>query len=134
MFLAIVPGECLSILYRNAHSLHYLDSNFSLKLFKQYQYLKINCAIIDNGNSYQIARWHGISEALNWNIKTIQSVEWMNYFGVWPEDHAMMIEHWINVVKYRYPMMPAKPNNYEAILAACYLSDKNAKEEIGVYA
>ena len=45
-----------------------------------------------------------------------------------------MVKHWLNVVKYRYPMLPAKANNYEPILAACYIRDKDVNESVGEFA
>ena len=58
----------------------------------------------------------------------------MDYFGVYPDDKKLMVKHWLNVVKYRYPMLPAKTNNYETILAACYIRDKDVNESVGEFA
>ena len=64
----------------------------------------------------------------------IKSDVWMKYFGIFPDDPKMRIDHWINVARFRYPLMPIKPDNYEAILAACYLHDKEKNESIGAFA
>ena len=133
MYVAIVPNECLSILYNKVHSYHYLNDSFNLRLFKQYEYTKAKCVIIDNGNVFEIGRWVGILDTYGWDYDLIDTDTWMRYFGLWPEEPKLMDEHWINVVKYRYPMLPAKVDNYESILAACYLSDRDNNESVGAF-
>ena len=133
MYIAIVPGQCLSILYNKAHSFHYINKGFNMGLFKQYEYVRAECAIIDNGSVFEIGRWTGIFDALGWSYKIIESEEWMRYFGLWPDGPILKDHHWMEVVKYRYPMLPVKPDNYEPILAACYLYDKNNNESVGAF-
>jgi len=133
MYLAIVPNRCISILYNKIHSFHYIDESFTLGVFKQYRYVKAKCVIIDNGSVFEIGRWTGILDVLGWKYELIDSDEWMRYFGLWPEDPSLVDDHWMNVVKYRYPMLPVKPDNYEPILAACYLHDKDNNESVGAF-
>tara|TARA_Y100000401_G_scaffold116296_2_gene121722 strand:- start:1200 stop:1607 length:408 start_codon:yes stop_codon:yes gene_type:complete len=134
MFIGIVPGQCLAILYRNSMSSYSIYEKFNLKIFDNYKYLKAKCAIIDNGSVFQIGRWTGILDTYNWEYEVIESKRWMDYFGLWPDDPVLMDKHWINVVKYRYPMLPVKKDTYEAILVSCYLHDRKNNESVGAFA
>ena len=134
MFIAVVPGVCLSIIHNKTHSFHYLDGDFKIDLFKRYKYLKTEVVIIERGDHFNIGRWVGIFDAMRWETSIIKSDVWMKYFGLFPDDPKMRIDHWINVARFRYPLMPIKPDNYEAILAACYLHDKEKNESIGAFA
>ena len=134
MFIAVVPGSCLSIIHNKSHSFHYLGDDFKIELFKRYKYLKTECIIVERGDQFTIGRWVGIFETLGWSPLVIRSDIWMDYFGLFPDDPKMRIEHWINVARFRYPLMPIKPDNYEAILAACYLRDKHNNETVGAFA
>ncbi len=133
MYMAVVPGQCLSMLYNGAHSYHYINKGFTMALFKRYEYVRAECVIIDNGSVFEIGRWTGVFDALGWSYRIIDSNEWMRYFGLWPEDPILMDQHWMDVVKYRYPMIPVRRDNYEPILAACYLHDKDTNESVGAF-
>ena len=134
MFIAVVPGVCMSIINNKTHSFHYLDGGFKIEMFKRRKYMKTECVIVENDDQFTIGRWIGIFDAMGWKSSIIKSDIWMDYFGLYPDDPKMMTDHWINVARFRYPLMPIKPNNYEAILAACYLHDKEKNESIGAFA
>ena len=134
IYIAVVPNQTISIIHNTNHSFYYLNDTFSLEIFRRYKYLRAKCVIIDNGDLYDIGRWSGIFDVFYWDYKIIESAEWMDYFGVYPDDKKLMVKHWLNVVKYRYPMLPAKTNNYETILAACYIRDKDVNESVGEFA
>lgn len=134
IFIAVVPGSCVSIINEKTHSFHYLKDDFKIEMFKRYKYMKAEVVIIERGDHFTIGRWVGIFDAMRWETSIIQSDVWMKYFGLFPDDPELMLDHWINVARFRYPLMPIKPDNYEAILAACYLYDKEKNESIGAFA
>ena len=133
MYFAVIPSQSVSFLYQKSHSVHSIYEGFDISLLDKFRYVKSRCVIIDNGDTYNIGKWVGICEILRFEVYIIESNVWMDYFGLYPKQPNLMDEHWMNVVKYRYPMLPVKKDNYEAVLAACYLHDKHENESVGAF-
>ena len=134
MFISAIPQKYLSILYQGRHSVHPITGDDDISILRKYQYLQAESVVIDGDNKVEVGKWIGIFQAFGWKASIISSDTWMDYFGVYPDDPDMMHSHWMNVVKMRYPMMSVRDDNYEAILAACYLHDKHAHEKAAVFA
>ena len=134
IYIAVVPDEYLSILYQNRHSIHPLGDYVCIDVLRKYQYLKAQCAILETENQLEMGKWLGVFQSFRWDIEIVSSDEWRNYFGLYPDAPDEEVQHWIDIVKLKYPMMPVKPDNYEAILTACYLHDRAERAERAVFA
>tara|TARA_R100000808_G_C2056077_1_gene89527 strand:+ start:174 stop:581 length:408 start_codon:yes stop_codon:yes gene_type:complete len=134
IFIAVSPGEYISILYQNRHSIHPLNNGVRIDVIRKYQYLRAKCAILKSDNQLEMGKWFGVFQSFRWDVEVVSSNEWKNYFGLYPENPDDETAHWINVVKLRYPMMSVRPDNYEPILMACYLRDRTEQAGKAVFA
>ena len=134
IFIAVCPDEYISILYQNRHSVHPLNDGINITMLRKYQYLKARCAILETDDQLEMGKWMGIFLSFRWDAEIVSSDEWMDYFGLYPDDPEEQINHWVSIVKLKYPMMSVRPDNYEAILAACYLHDREERAKRAVFA
>ena len=132
MYIAVEPKKSISILHEQKHAVYTLkeevDSDLYLKsvisVLKKYKYLKVKCGMIKTENEIEMGKWFGVFLSLNWNCKIIKSVEWKEFFGLYPTEPIKQYFHWSRFIKTKYPMMGVNKDNYKSILVACYLNEK----------
>jgi len=140
IYVAVSPGQYMSILYQGRHAVHPLKKGIDMSVLRKYQLHqthrndKAYCAILNIDNAKEVGIWIGVFIALNWGFEVVSSRTWMDYFGLYPDDKDERDNHWMTVARLRYPMMNIKKDNYETILTACYLHDRHENEKNAVFA
>tara|TARA_Y100001951_G_C11279679_1_gene264450 strand:- start:812 stop:1216 length:405 start_codon:yes stop_codon:yes gene_type:complete len=134
MFIAVDPNKYISILYQGRHSIHPIKVDTMMNILNKYKYANARCVVIDNEKQFDVGFWFGVFSAYGWKTDLVKTDEWMDYFGLYPDDKIERVNHWLSVAKLRYPMMSINKKNYEVILTACYLHDKYKAEQDAVFA